>query len=221
MSIASELSTLAANKAAIKAAIEAKSPATAPTDALAQWPTSIASIQPPIDVAKVAYIGFNSQGEYILTGLYYFPDFEVDVEVPSNNTMRVLYTDNTHQLERKSSDFPYWHIAAGGDYISNVSIVGRHIISLRNGVITIDGELQETLSTRTWASGYELGVPFNSTSYTYTFKLYSLKCWDSNGDLVRDYDPIRIGTTGYLYDNVSKSIFRNLGTGAFTYGSDI
>ena len=44
MSIASELTTLAANKAAIKEAIEAKNPATAPTDSLAQWPTAIASI---------------------------------------------------------------------------------------------------------------------------------------------------------------------------------
>ena len=44
MSIASELTTLAANKAAIKSAIEAKSPVTVPTDALSQWPTAIASI---------------------------------------------------------------------------------------------------------------------------------------------------------------------------------
>lgn len=44
MSIATEIATLAANKAAIKAAIEAKNPATAPTDALSQWPTAIASI---------------------------------------------------------------------------------------------------------------------------------------------------------------------------------
>lgn len=44
MSIASEIATLAANKAAIKAAIEAKNPSTMPTDALSQWPTSIASI---------------------------------------------------------------------------------------------------------------------------------------------------------------------------------
>ena len=44
MSIASQLTTLAANKAAIKAAIAAKNPATAPTNALAQWPAAIASI---------------------------------------------------------------------------------------------------------------------------------------------------------------------------------
>ena len=44
MSIASELSTLAANKAAIKAAIVAKSPATSPGDNMADWPAAIASI---------------------------------------------------------------------------------------------------------------------------------------------------------------------------------
>ena len=44
MSIASELSTLAANKAAIKAAIEAKSPETAPTGDMSQWATAIESI---------------------------------------------------------------------------------------------------------------------------------------------------------------------------------
>ena len=47
MSIASELTVLAQNKAAIKSAIEAKNPATATTDALAQWPTAIASIPEP------------------------------------------------------------------------------------------------------------------------------------------------------------------------------
>ena len=44
MSIASELSNLAANRDAIKAAIEAKSPATAPTSALSSFPAAIASI---------------------------------------------------------------------------------------------------------------------------------------------------------------------------------
>ena len=44
MSIASQLATLAANKAAIKAAILAKNPATPLTDALSSWPASIKSI---------------------------------------------------------------------------------------------------------------------------------------------------------------------------------
>jgi len=53
MSIATEIQTLQANKAAIKAAIEAKNPAVAPTNVLSQWPDSIASISsgecPPVE----------------------------------------------------------------------------------------------------------------------------------------------------------------------------
>lgn len=44
MSIATELTNLAANRDAIKAAIEAKNPATAPTTALSSFPAAIASI---------------------------------------------------------------------------------------------------------------------------------------------------------------------------------
>lgn len=44
MSIASELTNLAANRDAIKAAIEAKSPTVAPTDALSSFPAAIESI---------------------------------------------------------------------------------------------------------------------------------------------------------------------------------
>ena len=45
MSVASQLESIAINKAAIKAAIAAKNPSVAPTDALEQWPLSIASIE--------------------------------------------------------------------------------------------------------------------------------------------------------------------------------
>ena len=44
MSVASQIELLASNKAAIKTAIEAKNPIVIPTNELAQWPTSIASI---------------------------------------------------------------------------------------------------------------------------------------------------------------------------------
>lgn len=44
MSIASEMTNLAANRDAIKAAIEAKNPSVAPTDALSSFPAAIASI---------------------------------------------------------------------------------------------------------------------------------------------------------------------------------
>lgn len=42
-----------------------------------------------------------------------------------------------------------------------------------------------------------------------------------NGSLVRDFIPVRIGTTGYMYDKVSKQLFGNAGTGNFILGPDI
>ena len=42
----------------------------------------------------------------------------------------------------------------------------------------------------------------------------------ADGVLVRDYQPVRVGTTGYLYDKVSKQLFGNAGTGSFVLGPD-
>lgn len=225
MSIETELSTLAANKAAIKAAIEAKNPATAPTDDMSQWPTSIASISGggSVDCSLVEWIGFNSLGESIDTGLSYFPDFECDVEVPQDNKARALHMDVDHQLERYSSESPYWHVIAGGEVLSDVSVYGRNLIKLKNGVVSINGVQKGTIQSRTWGQSktYVPIDPGGAQTFKYTFKLYSLKCWDESGNLVRSFLPFRIGTTAYLYDEVSRSIFSNLGAGVFTYGSDV
>jgi len=41
-----------------------------------------------------------------------------------------------------------------------------------------------------------------------------------DGVLVRDYIPVRVGTTGYMYDKVSETLFGNDGTGDFILGPD-
>lgn len=50
-------------------------------------------------------------------------------------------------------------------------------------------------------------------------KLYYFKIY-SNDTLVRDFIPVRIGTTGYMYDKVSKQLFGNAGTDSFILGPD-
>ena len=42
-----------------------------------------------------------------------------------------------------------------------------------------------------------------------------------NGNIIMDLIPVRVGTTGYMYDKVSKQLFGNSGTGNFTLGQDI
>ena len=51
-------------------------------------------------------------------------------------------------------------------------------------------------------------------------RISSAKLWRGS-TLVRDYIPVRVGTTGYLYDRVSGALFGNAGTGAFSYGNDL
>jgi hypothetical protein len=46
------------------------------------------------------------------------------------------------------------------------------------------------------------------------------KIW-KGGVLVRDYIPVRVGSVGYLYDQVSQQLFGNNGTGSFAYGNDV
>lgn len=42
-----------------------------------------------------------------------------------------------------------------------------------------------------------------------------------NGVVLRDFIPVRKGTTGYMYDKVSGQLFGNSGTGDFILGNDI
>lgn len=50
-------------------------------------------------------------------------------------------------------------------------------------------------------------------------RIYWLKIYDGT-TLVRDFVPVRKGTTGYLYDKVTKTLFGNAGTGSFVLGPD-
>lgn len=51
-------------------------------------------------------------------------------------------------------------------------------------------------------------------------RIYNVKI--SQGDeIVMDLIPVRVGTTGYMYDTVSGELFGNAGTGEFILGSDI
>lgn len=51
-------------------------------------------------------------------------------------------------------------------------------------------------------------------------KLYNCKIKE-NGMLVRDFIPVRVGTVGYLYDKVSKTLFENMGSENFILGPDV
>lgn len=60
-----------------------------------------------------------------------------------------------------------------------------------------------------------------SASYTiWSGKIYAVII-SQDTDIVMDLTPVRIGTTGYMYDRVSGQLFGNAGTGDFILGNDI
>ena len=65
-----------------------------------------------------------------------------------------------------------------------------------------------------FAAGY-----VNASKYGIKAKIY--KCTISrNNVIIKDFIPVRIGQTGYMYDKVSGQLFGNQGTGDFILGRD-
>ena len=63
-------------------------------------------------------------------------------------------------------------------------------------------------------------ITINGTANCSKNRSYALQIYE-NGALIRDYIPVRISTTGYLYDKVSKTLFGNANSsGSFTIGND-
>ena len=58
------------------------------------------------------------------------------------------------------------------------------------------------------------GTRCNAGDRLYNFSI------SKNNDFVFDFIPVRIGTTGYMYDRVSKKLFGNVGSGTFVLGED-
>lgn len=60
-----------------------------------------------------------------------------------------------------------------------------------------------------------------AASNIHVFSLCSAHIYSySTGKMLVDFIPVRVGTTGYLYDKVSKTLFGNAGSGAFVLGPD-
>jgi len=69
---------------------------------------------------------------------------------------------------------------------------------------------------------FEVNDPNDTYTHigTSTIDVAYFKVKDSQGNIVRDMIPVRIGDKGYMFDKVSKRLFGNQGTGDFVLGPD-
>lgn len=103
--------------------------------------------------------------------------------------------------------------------VGNINI--KYKVEYKNGSLYFDDVLKFTMGTGGFGSKNFCAFGYLAESGTMSSKmqLFSLKLW-KDGVLVRNMIPVRIETTGYMYDKVSGQLFGNAGTGSFTLGPD-
>lgn len=98
----------------------------------------------------------------------------------------------------------------------------NHLIANSSSIV-INGSTYTSNTVSGLSNSTNIALFSSSTtttpSGTINLKIFSCKI-KQNGTLVRDFIPVRVGTTGYMYDKVSKQLFGNAGTGAFILGND-
>ena len=116
-----------------------------------------------------------------------------------------------------------------GNKIYNVNgyLTDRHSYGLFGDQLkgVIDDNRVANFSSTTISSQYTIHLFGFNNGGTHVYrtsdmKIHSLSLW--NGDTrFMVLKPVRVGTTGYMYDSISGQLFGNAGTGSFILGSDI
>ena len=118
------------------------------------------------------------------------------------------------------------YYGTGTAHAFSISGSGVHTFDMNKNVHKVDNSTY-TFSSRTFSSSYNTLI-FGYTSYDGSFigskievRFYYFQIYD-NGDLVRDFIPVRDNGVGYLYDKVSGRLFGNANSSsAFSYGNDV
>ena len=187
--------------------------------------------------AEIEYLG-GADGTLIDTGIVGDSTIEMDIVYSLTGHTNYAgiygnYIDENHSCTRailteSNNTNAYVNVGQQASKSNTITGVARkvaenHLIA-NSTSITING----TTYSPTWASGTKNTTNialYNSRvdtlpSGTIGLKIMSCKIKQSNV-LVRDFIPVRVGTTGYMYDKVSKQLFGNAGTGSFILGDDI
>lgn len=187
--------------------------------------------------AEVEYLE-SSGTQYIDTGI--LPDGTTKVELRGV----FEYSAGTARFGSRAGDTSLqFDVIAGSDnkvridfgtgtYANSRWTVGQHIVS----AIIIDAltkkatiEYGGNIDTHTYTSSFSSQSSYPLTLFAFNsagnillasdMTVSSFRCWKSSV-LIMDMIPVRVGTTGYMYDKVSGQLFSNAGTGSFILGND-
>lgn len=181
-------------------------------------------VRKPYD-AEVEYIAPVSTASYINTGIEQTADIGFDIgflAVAGNNQQFLgsnagwgtnhflFFVNNDNNLQ---VGYP-----SGPNVITGLTRNVQHVATFRNRVFTLDGTTSRTATKDPVASARTIRIIGNQYVKEGQ-RIYHVKLYQGS-ILVRDFIPVRKGTTGYLYDKVSKKLFGTAGTGSFVIGPD-
>lgn len=188
--------------------------------------------------AQVEYLKCSGT-QYINTGIY--PDGTTKIELTGefsnltgytrfgcrdanvNKQFMVLTTNNDIRIDLGTGPGYQSQWTVGAYVVEKITIDAQNksvVVNIKNG----------STQTHTYSSTFPSAASrpimlfaFNNggTITTATdMPISGFKCW-KNSVLIMDLISVRVGTTGYMYDMVSGSLFGNDGTGSFDIGNDL
>lgn len=191
------------------------------------------------DIVPIEYL--QSTGtQYIDTGVYGHMNhtYEINFNQIDTNNYRIWGVFGQQSYVGYNMSFTYgsstwmvrWESTSNGQRNIGLGSINtqKHNIKISNGQIYFDN-LDKGITdghNSNFVINFNLFLftinPANNTpSSNAKVRIYSYKDIDENGNLIRDFIPVRIGNVGYMFDKVSKKLFGNSGTGNFTLGADV
>lgn len=128
----------------------------------------------------------------------------------NSNAITILYGHNQTNTWRFGGKSASIALSDGTSYT----------ISVDKSRALVNGVLYSLGQTSSFTTDSNIQVFFaGSTSLDkFTGKIYGLNL--ENETITMDLIPVRVGTTGYMYDRISGQLFGNAGTGDFILGDD-
>lgn len=163
------------------------------------------------------------EGPYIDTGVPYFADFEVGVQVRSNVSNKVILSGQYYCLERNNEATGVYRFTNSPDYklITNALITQYHVIKWKDNKTYIDGVFFADFN-KTAQTGANLTIfgYLNSKQKPacYPSVVRFVKVWNpSNGELLMHLIPVVKNNVGYMFDVKNRVLYPNAGVGTFVY----
>ena len=167
---------------------------------------------------RVAYL--ESHGtEWIDTGVLSSSELVVAVDFVCNSGYVFGTYIPPYQFACDTNDPGYWRIDGFGySPMRNISKGIRHVIVLRNGPSTLDGDVVLNIDASFFDKGSRVLLFKADAAAGLTGMVYSCSI-SKNGKKLRFYTPVLdLSGRPAMYDEVSGQFFYNQGTGEFTWG---